>query len=483
VIFSPAGTNILAGEQFWINFSGFVGYFNGQEEKPYRISIKHPVHLFGATAAIDKDTAANGDSFYFKRFAEAVDNPVMYSRPDTAMFRVNDMDVLLSVYAPKKNTSAKKLKPALEKMVIAQKRFLGDLNTTKKYAVLVYLTSSADGDAKGIGALEHNNSTTAVFRESMTSNDLVGVISHEFFHTVAPLKVHSEEIRYFDFESPEMSRHLWFYEGVTEYFANLFQVNQGLISENDFYDRMTAKIKSAGEYNDSLSFTNMSKNVLQDSMKREYPNVYQKGALIAMCLDIILREHSNGKDGLLSLDRILIKKYGADKPFKDEEFISTISDLTFPEVAGFLKQHVEGGMPIDYMYYLNRMGLTETMVPVPEPIAFIYNDALYINIDQEKKQVVVDQPDDQNKFLKNLGLKNKDVLLTMNGLAFNAEDGSSAVMLGYQLVEGDPVTLEIVRDGKKMELKGTIKLNYTDEQGFRFSDHSKLRLKDSWLKN
>jgi predicted metalloprotease with PDZ domain len=31
-----------------------------------------------------------------------------------------------------------------------------------------------------------------------------------------------------------MSEHLWMYEGVTEYFANLFQINQGLITEEDF---------------------------------------------------------------------------------------------------------------------------------------------------------------------------------------------------------------------------------------------------------
>ena len=41
----------------------------------------------------------------------------------------------------------------------------------------------------------------------------------------SPLSVHSEEIHSFDFNEPNMSMHLWMYEGVTEYFANLFQVN------------------------------------------------------------------------------------------------------------------------------------------------------------------------------------------------------------------------------------------------------------------
>jgi predicted metalloprotease with PDZ domain len=50
------------------------------------------------------------------------------------------------------------------------------------------------------------------------------------------------------------------------------------------------------EFDNSLSFTEMSKN----SMERQdqYMNFYQKGALIGLCLDIRLRELSDGKTEL-----------------------------------------------------------------------------------------------------------------------------------------------------------------------------------------
>jgi predicted metalloprotease with PDZ domain len=60
---------------------------------------------------------------------------------------------------------------------------------------------------------------------------MMDVVSHEFFHIVTPLTIHSKEIQDFDYNDPKMSEHLWMYEGVTEYFANLFQINQGLIDE------------------------------------------------------------------------------------------------------------------------------------------------------------------------------------------------------------------------------------------------------------
>jgi predicted metalloprotease with PDZ domain len=42
--------------------------------------------------------------------------------------------------------------------------------------------------------------------------------------------------------------------------------------------------------NDTMSFTQMSANVLQQPYKDQYINVYPKGALIGMCIDIIIRE-------------------------------------------------------------------------------------------------------------------------------------------------------------------------------------------------
>lgn len=482
VIFSPAGTNILAGEQFWLNLCGFLGYFGSFEETPYELNILHPEHLFGATAKPDLDPSNKTDKFNYTRFADVVDHPIMYSRPDTATFKVGDMEVLLSCYSPNHLPQAKRLKPALERMMIAQKSFLGALNTTKKYVVLAHLSSLGNGEPKGIGALEHNSSTSAVFKVPMNTNDLIAVISHEFFHTVTPLKVHSKEIRYFDFENPKMSRHLWFYEGVTEYFANYFQINQGLITENKFYDLMAGKITYANDYKDSLSFTEMSKNVLLDSMKAQYPNVYQKGALIAMCLDILLRENSKGQKGLKWLMQELVEKYGAEKPFDDETFIDTITAMTFKELGDFLKVHVQGAKPIDYAFYLKKVGLGKETVKVPEANVFSIADQIYIDTDADAKQVLVTLEDKSNNFLNALDIKDGDVLLTINGSKFIPEDGYASLLLGAGFQEDDPVEITLLRNGKEMTLKGKAKLNYADADGFRFTDKTKLKLKDAWLK-
>jgi len=482
-IFSPAGTNILAGKQFMLNMSGFVGYFSGKKQLPYKVVINHPQNLQSSTALIDENPAMNADAFTVSRYAELVDNPVMYSEPDIATSKIGNMDVLLSVYSPrKKEITAKALYPDLEKMIRAQKNYLGDINKTKKYAVLTYITTNAEDDAKGIGALEHNSSTTAVFMESMSSKDLIHVISHEFFHTLTPLNVHSMEIQDFDFNDPKLSRHLWMYEGFTEYFAQHFQVHEGLMTEDEFLAQLAKKEKNSKMFNDSLSFTDMSKNVIDEKMKPQYPNVYEKGALIAMCLDIIIRDNSNGEKGILKLMGELSNKYGPNKPFNDVDLIPEITKMTYTEVGDFLQKHVVNGVPVDYMEYLSRVGVERAVVKEPTQLVLILGNKPYIKVDTVEKKVTAAVNDADNNFINALGIMDGDEIIEWNGQPIDASSIMNAVMSTYGIQEGALTTIKVKRNGEIIELSGNAKLNYIDGSGFKFTDPSKLKLKEAWLK-
>lgn len=482
-IFSPAGTNILAGKNFMMNMCGFIGYFSGYKDVNYEITISHPPDLFGATALTDNDVSDKSDVFTVSRFAELVDSPVMYSVPDTSAFKVGDMEVLLSVYSPdNKNITANSFTPDLKRMINAQKTFLGDINKTKKYAVLVYISSGSANDAGGYGALEHNNSTTSVFRLTMKNQELINVISHEFFHTVTPLNIHSKQIQDFDFNDPVMPKHLWMYEGFTEYFAQLFQVNQGLMSEDDFYKVMSEKeVQSKSLFSDSLSFIEMSENVLDTNYKAQYPNVYQKGALLAMCLDIIIREKSGGKRGILNLMGQLAEIYGPTKPFDASELIPKITELTYPEVGTFIQNHIAEGNPVDYEKYLKIAGVERAIVQLPEIVVFLVDKKPYIFIDTAKNTITALKPDNNNFFMA-LGIKENDQLLEMNGIPFDPDNYLSVLLMGYQLEENSPVTMKVKRNGDLIELKGVVKLNYKPGPGFIFKDKSKETLKNAWLK-
>jgi predicted metalloprotease with PDZ domain len=483
-IFSPAGTNILAGKQFMLNMCGFVGYFNDKANITYKVLINHPENLQASSSLDDTDPAKGSDVFSVTRFAELVDHPIMYAAPDIATSRIGNMDLLLSVYSPRnKNITANAFMPDLEKMIRAQKAYLGNINNTKKYAVLTYITTNAKDDAHGIGALEHNTSTTAVFMENMKSKDLFHVISHEFFHTLTPLNVHSKEIQDFDFNNPKMSAHLWMYEGFTEYFANHFQVHQGLMTEEQFYAKMAEKDKLSKQmYSDKQSFTEMSKNVLDPTMKAQYPNVYQKGALMAMCIDIMLRDASGGQKGILELMGRLSNKYGPTKPFDDKDLIPEITAMTNPEVGSFLQEHVVKGIPIDYEIYLKRVGVTRAVVKEPTLVVFMTSTGINVGIDTVNKKAIAVMQDASNVFLSSLGVQNGDELIEINGTPIDASTPTNVLMAGYGIDEEEPITMKVKRNGQIVELKGKAKLNYKDGSGYKFTDESKRKLNQAWLK-
>jgi predicted metalloprotease with PDZ domain len=399
---------------------------------------------------------------------------------------VDDMEIIISVYSPTGKYTAKEITPYMENMMRAQKKFLGKFDATKKYAILLYLSSMTPTDAKGFGALEHPTSTTVVMPEvmglEMLQEQLKDVVSHEFFHIVTPLTVHSNEIQYFDFNKPQMSEHLWMYEGVTEYFANLFQVNQGLIDEDAFYKRMSEKIAQAANMNDKMSFTKMSKNVLKDPYKDQYVNVYQKGALIAMCLDIEIREKSNGQKGILQLMQDLSNEYGTKKAFKDEELFSKITELTYPEVGAFLNKYVAGETPIPYADYFAKMGVTESKLEANGNPFLVGGNQPIISYNPQTKEFFFLPEIEINSFMKELGLKNNDIILEINGTIQDLNNINQTVMSSFSWKDGEAITMKIKRDGKEMNIKGKVLMPKEIKEGYMATDDSKKALREAWLK-
>mgnify|MGYP003630410044 FL=1 len=492
-VFSPAGTNIAVGSNFMLNLHGFVGYFDGFKEVPYSILINKPADLIATTTlSIEPNRKPDSlwDGFLAKRYFDVIDNPIMYAKPNTESFEINGITVTLSLFSPNNVYKAADLKERMVSMMGAQKKFLGEVDSTKEYNILLYLSDVNIPDANGYGALEHHISTVVVLPEAMDIGRLeqamVDVVSHEFFHIVTPLSVHSKEIQYFDFNDPKMSQHLWMYEGTTEYFANLFQVQQGLISEDDFYVRMLGKINNAEFYDDNMSFTEMSKNILEQPYEPNYANVYEKGALINMCLDIILREKSNGEKSMLWLMKELSKKYGTDVPFEDDALLGEIVSITYTEVDAFLKQHVIGDTPIDYEVYFEKVGLATN--DVQESTGYFFDGQIpYMDVDVQNDSVVfIRENIALNSFFEDLKLQGGDIFKTINGQDINLETLRPIIGECFAWTPETEISMTVERDGEIVAVEGVVgqpvkkvkKIVPLQEVSQKTID-----LRNAWLKN
>ncbi|MDH6254056.1 putative metalloprotease with PDZ domain [Chryseobacterium sp. H1D6B] len=491
-VLSPAGTDIEQGKVYMINTHGFIGYIDNMQDVPYQLVIQKPIDFYGTTALADQDTSEATDTFTLANYAKLTDSPLMYSKPDYITFTAGGMDVVLGVYSPTGKYKAADFKDNLEKMVTAQKKFLGDMNTNKKYAVLLYLAGGDGPQLKGFGALEHHESTSFVLPERMPKEAIdkaiTDIVSHEFFHTVNPLKTHSEEIQNFNYADPKMSQHLWMYEGGTEYFANLFQIQEGLIDKNEFLKKINEKITNSKSYDDTMPFTVMSKNVLLDQYKGQYRNVYEKGTLLAMCLDIELRKLSGGEMGYRDMIRKLSQRFGENKPFKDDKLINELVTVTgYPQIKDFYNKYIAGSQPTPYAEYLSQVGVEVTKQKAAQVFWLIKNPN-QTGYNEKNNTFIFDENSALSPFSKSVGFKITDQVLALDGKTIDSKDRQAFINYSNTIKEGQNVTLTVLRKNgdktDKIDLKGKAILDKLTMETLQYKANptpSEKKLQDQWL--
>ncbi|MFD2541603.1 peptidase M61 [Lacinutrix gracilariae] len=491
--FSPAGTNIEP-TNYVLNLHGFVGYFDSLKNAQYKLDVTAPATFKRSSAIQELNSVTSTDgsttttSYFAPRYFDITDNPMFFGNLDVEEFQVGDIKIVLSVYSPNKVHTAASLKETMYKMMQAQKNYLGEINTTPRYDIFLYLSEGKPDSPKGFGALEHHTSTVVVLAEdspeSALAKSMIDVVAHEFFHIVTPLSVHSDDVHYFDYNQPTFSKHLWMYEGVTEYFAQHFQVYEGLMSEDEFYTTMLSKIKTAANMNDTMSFTEMSENVLEEPYAPQYYNVYMKGALIGMCIDILMREESNGNRSMLSLMKELSAKYGKNKPFNDDTIIDEITAMTYPSIGAFLKTHVEGTTPIDYNSFFAKVGLgfQESKIKTN----YIQNDGEFIFVPNREKQTIDFSPAvADNSFWNDNGVQAGDVLKSVDGVALNMNTAQQVIGGMYVWQPGKDIHVVLERNGEEIVIETTLTESFTTGKKLQpkaDATEAQNALRKAWLK-
>jgi predicted metalloprotease with PDZ domain len=449
VVFEPAGTNIEAGKNFVLNTHGFFGYFKNQIDRNFSIEVKKPKGFYASSGLSSIKSGIDTDIIEVFDYHRLMDSPIMYDIPDTTFIEVGGARVLISVYSPNKKITSSYIAKNIYEILQAQKSYLGGTLPVDKYAFIIYLNDKPTKSGAN-GALEHSYSSMYVLPEvdsAYLGQTMRDVAAHEFFHIVTPLNIHSEEIGNFDFNNPRMSRHLWFYEGLTEYNAHHVQVLNGLIDIDKFIEIMQGKMAEAqSQYNDTMPFTFMSSHVLEAKYHGQYNNVYAKGALINMCLDILLRYYSNGTYGTQNLMADLSKKYGKDKSFKDEELFNEIEKLTFPEVRDFLNNCVAGNKKLPFKTIFAMVGLNYDEKYEKQEISL---GGFGLGFSPTTNRAVVFEADKMDDFGKKMGYKENDEIVLFNGKAVTLENYKE-VLFGFlqKANPGDKLVVEVARKKK-----------------------------------
>lgn len=487
-VFEPAGTNIEANDNFVINTYGFIGYLEGMKELPYEVTFKKPSTFYGASALIKSASDSIKDTFTASNYFNLSDSPILYSVPDTVIVEVGGATVLVAVYSPNGVLTADFVTENVSEILEATQSYLGGTLPVDRYAFLIHLLDRMSGSG-GFGALEHSYSSLyslPEFNPAMLAQTIRDVAAHEFLHIITPLNVHAEEIGNFDFIEPKMSRHLWLYEGVTEYFAGHIQVHEGLMSLPQYLTVLKTKIEASKEFDDRLPFTELSLGAL-DQHKEEYTNVYQKGALIGMALDIRLHQWSEGQYTLRQLMADLSKKYGKDTSFRDEALFDEIGELTAPEIQSFLVRYVQEPNPLPYDELFEVVGIR---FQPPTTTNEITLGNVNFTVDAETGRFVVSNLVGMNAFGHELGYQAGDQLLKLNKQEVNFSNYLPIFDdFKSNAAPGDKVKVEVLREvngkTKKVVLKARA-MEVENETGYALElvenpSPTQLTLRNKWL--
>ncbi len=354
-IYPMAGTSMEA-DHVLVNGQDVFGYPTGMQESPIEIHLTVPEGWKVGTAL---ERTADG-AYRAETFDQLVDSPILTGGTLTeARTEVTGVPIEIFTYSAGGGIASADLLTAMEDMLEAAGEYLGALPVD--HYVFLYHFEGQPAPGAIYGAWEHSYSSEYVFPDVPFSPQVgqivTDVAAHEFLHVVTPLNIHSEIIETFDFVEPVPSRHLWLYEGVTEWEAHMIQLRAGLKPLDAYLAETAQKIANDRRFDPALSLEQLSLSSYTDEGQKQYPNIYERGAVVAGLLDIRLLELSHGESGLRELILRLADRYGKSRPFPDAGLYQAIADMTDPAILDFFQRYVESAEPLPVAEYYARLGI------------------------------------------------------------------------------------------------------------------------------
>jgi len=292
----------------------------GQESQRCDVEIVAPEAPYGKNWRVATSMRRDGAAEYgFGRYsaddyAELIDHPVECGELSIGEFEVMGIPHAIAIRG-KTRVDMARLCRDLRQVCEQQMSFLGAPRDLDRYLFLLHAPGS------GYGGLEHRWSSALICgRENLPARGdegvadeyrtFLGLVSHEYFHLWNVKRMKPAVFTPYDLSQETHTGLLWVFEGVTSYYDDLALVRSGMITVESYLElvgqTVTRVIRGAGRRRQSVaesSFDAWTKFYKQDAnATNAIVSYYAKGALIALCLDLKIRDETAGS---LSLDDVM----------------------------------------------------------------------------------------------------------------------------------------------------------------------------------
>ncbi len=285
------------------------------------IAIKNIANYSIYTGARPLKVSKKGvGSYVFASYDELADTPFDMHAGWQGRFKVRGVEHVIAVYGAWPSFDGVRLLADTKKIVEAELQFWHGSQDKPPFERYVFMINAVD---EGYGGLEHRNSTALIcsrrdlprsgaLKPTDGYTTLLGLISHEYFHTWNVKRLKPKEFLSYDYAQENYTQMLWFFEGFTSYYDDVLLRRAGLI-DNAQYLRLLSKAinqvqQTPGRHVQSVAQASMDAWVKYYRQDENTPNAtvsyYTKGSLVALCFDLSLRQGvAGGKK--TSLDEVM----------------------------------------------------------------------------------------------------------------------------------------------------------------------------------
>lgn len=346
----------------WLDASR--GFFNGtslclrvhgQEQQPHTLDVSAPAaptwSLATGLAALKVDKKGFG-LYAAAHYDELVDCPVEMGDFWVGKFTACGVPHRFVVAGAAPSFDGQRLLADTQKICETAIRFWHGQGKAPFSSYLFMLNAVNDG----YGGLEHRNSTALICgrrdlprqgeaRQTEGYTTLLGLISHEYFHTWNVKRLRPAEFAGYDYDRENYTQLLWFFEGFTSYYDDLLLRRAGLIDDAIYLKLITKTInqvlQTPGRQVQTVAQASFDAWVKYYRQDENTPNAtvsyYTKGSLVALCLDLHLRQH--GKAALDDVMRGLWSRCKAG-PMSEADLLAVLEELTGRSYAAEIAQWV-----------------------------------------------------------------------------------------------------------------------------------------------
>jgi predicted metalloprotease with PDZ domain len=310
-----------------------------------------------ATTLLRDETDGAGFGAYLAAdYDELIDHPVEISDFCSAAFTAGGVSHEIAV-SGRQRADLERLARDLARICQWQCDLFGGAAQSRAPFDRYLFQIAAVGD--GYGGLEHRSSTSLLCKRdelpqpgSTKVNDdyrrLLGLASHEYFHSWNVKRIKPAAFTPYDLAREGYTRLLWAFEGITSYYDDLALVKSGVIDTASYLDlvgrTITTVLRTPGRLVQSIADSSFDAWIKFYRRDENAPNAvisyYAKGALVALALDLSLRDLGTSLDAVM---RALWQRYGATGIGVPETGVAAIvNEAAGRDLGDFFARYVEG---------------------------------------------------------------------------------------------------------------------------------------------